>query len=131
MTVEYRKDGPDALVQVLNKKSDAAFAAKHDLSDPVVAKVDPSAAQTLKLLTTIENAPLEVVVARKGLDAKVLAKFKVAFQGLGDPQKATFTSNGKTQPILAQWGVSSLAETKDGDYAALREAAKAIGVKLK
>jgi phosphonate transport system substrate-binding protein len=131
VTVEYRKDGPDALVQVLNKKSDAAFAAKHDLADPAVTKVDANAAQTLKLLTTIEGAPLEVIVARKGLDARVLGKFKAAFQALGDPQKATFTANGKTQPILAQWGVSGLAETKDGDYAALRDAAKAIGVKLK
>lgn len=131
VTVEYRKDGPDALVQVLNKKSDAAFAARNDLSDPAVAKVDPNAAQSLKLLTTIEGAPLEVVVARKGLDAKVLDKFKAAFKSLGDPEKATFAKDGKTQPILAQWGVSGLAETRDADYAALREAAKTIGVKLK
>jgi phosphonate transport system substrate-binding protein len=129
--VEYRKDGPDALVQVLNKKSDAAFASRHELMDAAVLKADPSAAQTLKVLATIEGAPLEVVAVRKGLDAKVLDKFKAAFKDLGDAQKATFTKDGKTQPILAQWNVSGLTEAKDGDFAALREAAKAIGVKLK
>jgi len=129
--VEYRKDGPDALVQVLNKKSDAAFASRHDLLDAAVTKADPDAAKTLKLLATIEGAPLEVVAVRKGLDAKVLDKFKAAFRDLGDPQKATFTKDGKSQPILSQWNVSGLADTKDADFAALREAAKSIGVKLK
>ncbi len=131
VTVEYRKDGPDALVQVLSKKADAAFAARNGLSDPAVLKVDPEAARTLALLATIDGAPLEVVAARKGLDAKVLDKFKAAFLALADPQKGSFVAGGKSQSILGQWGISGLAETKDSDYTALREAAKSIGVKLK
>ena len=129
--VEYRKDGPETLVQVLGKKSDAAFASRHDLMDANVLKADPDAAKTLKVLATVEGAPLEVVAVRKGLDAKVLDKFKAAFRDLGDAQKATFTKDGKAQPILAQWNVSGLQEAKDADFAALREAAKTIGVKLK
>ncbi|HEV2125107.1 MAG TPA: PhnD/SsuA/transferrin family substrate-binding protein, partial [Chloroflexota bacterium] len=129
--VEYRKDGPDALLQVLNKKADVAFAAKNDLQDAAVLKADPEAAKTLKILATIENAPLEVVAARRGLDAKVVDTFRGAFRALGDPQKGTFTKDGKTQPILGQWGISGLVEAKDGDFAALREAGKAIGIRLK
>ena len=53
--VEYRRDGPDALVQVLNKKSDAAFASRHDLMDAAVLKADPDAATTLKVLATVEG----------------------------------------------------------------------------
>jgi phosphonate transport system substrate-binding protein len=131
VTVEYRRDGADALIQVLNRKADAAFAARQDLASDAVTKADPDAARTLKLLATIEGAPLEVVTARRGLDSRVLEKFRAAFKNLADPQKGVFTRDGKTQPILAQWGVSGLQEAKDADFTALREAAKSIGIKLK
>lgn len=129
--VQYRNSGVDALVQLLGKKTDAAFAARHDLDHANVLKADPDAAKTLKILATVENAPLEVVAARKGIDAKVVDKFRAAFKSLGDPQRATFTKDGKTEPILGQWGVVGLVEARDADFAALREAGKAIGVKLK
>jgi len=130
VTSTYAKDGADALVQVLGKKQDAAFASRGDLMSAAVMKADADAAKTLKIITTIEGAPLEVVAARKGLDAKAMDKFKAAFKDLGDAQKATVTAGGKAQPILAQWDVAGLTEAKDADFAALREAAKSIGVKL-
>jgi phosphonate transport system substrate-binding protein len=129
--VQYRNSGADALVQLLGKKADAAFAARHDLEHADVLKADPEAATTLKVLATVDNAPLEVVAARKGLDSKVVDTFRAAFKSLGDPAKATYTKDGKTEPILGQWGVTGLVEAKGADFAALREAAKAIGVKLK
>lgn len=133
--VQYRNSGADALVQLLGKKSDAAsfaaFAARHDLEHADVIKADADAAKTLKILATVENAPLDVVAARKGIDAKVVDKFRAAFKSLGDTSKATFTKDGKTEPILGQWGVVGLAEARDADFAALREAGKAIGMKLK
>ena len=129
--VQYRNSGADALVQLLGKKTDAAFAARHDLEHADVIKADADAAKTLKILATVENAPLDVVAARKGIDAKVVDKFRAAFKSLGDAQKATFTKDGKTESILGQWGVVGLAEARDADFAALREAGKAIGMKLK
>lgn len=129
--VQFRNSGADALVQVLNKSLDVAFAARHDLEHADVLKADPQAATTLKVLATVENAPLEVVAARGGVDAKVVDKFRTAFKNLGDPQKATFTRDGRTTSILGQWDVAGLVEARDADFAALREAAKAIGVKLK
>jgi phosphonate transport system substrate-binding protein len=129
--VQYRNSGPDALVQLLGKRTDAAFAARHDLEHPDVLKADPDAARTLKILATVDNAPLEVVAARKALDAKVVDRFRTAFRSLGDASKATYTRDGKTEPILAQWGIVGLVEARDADFAALREAAKAIGVRLK
>lgn len=130
--VEYRKDGPDALIQVLKKKADVAFAAKNDLGDPPVLKADPDAPKVLKVLATIEGAPLEVLAYRKGLDRKVVEQFKVAFQKLGDGKQATVPGkDGKPEPILGQWGIVGLVEAKDADFAALREAAKAIGIKIK
>lgn len=133
--VQYRNSGADALVQLLGKKSDAAsfaaFASRQDLEHADVIKADADAAKTLKILATVENAPLDVIAARKGIDTKVVDKFRAAFKNLGDTSKATFTKDGKTEPILAQWGISGLAEAKDTDFAALREAAKTIGVRLK
>ena len=129
--VQYRNSGADALVQLLGKRGDAAFAARHDLEHAEVLKADADAARTLKILATVDNAPLEVVAARKGLDGKVLEQFRTAFKGLGDASKATYTRDGKTEPILAQWGIVGLVEARDADFAALREAAKAIGVRLK
>jgi phosphonate transport system substrate-binding protein len=129
--VQYRNGGPDALVQLLGKRADAAFAARHDLEHPDVLKADADAATTLKVLATVDDAPLEVVAARKGLDGKVLDRFRAAFRSLGDASKATYTRDGKTEPILAQWGIVGLVEAKDADFAALREAAKAIGVRVK
>ena len=46
---------------------------------PDVLKADPDAARTLKVLATVDNAPLEVVAARKGLDARVVDRFRTAF----------------------------------------------------
>jgi phosphonate transport system substrate-binding protein len=129
--VQYRNSGADALVQLLGKKTDAAFAARHELEHADVLKADADAAKTLKVLATVDNAPLEVVAARRGLDGKVVDKFRAAFKSLGDTQKATFTKDGKTESILGQWGVVGLVEAKDGDFAALRDAGKAIGMKLK
>ena len=129
--VQYRNSGADALVQLLGKRADAAFAARHDLEHADVLRADADAAQTLKILATVDNAPLEVVAARKGLDAKVVDTFRAAFKSLGDTSRATYTRDGKTEPILGQWGVVGLVEAKDSDLAALREAAKSIGVKLK
>jgi phosphate/phosphite/phosphonate ABC transporter binding protein len=129
--VQYRNSGADALIQLLGKKSDAAFAARHDLENADVLKADADAAKTLKILATVDNAPLEVIAARRGIDSKVLDKFRAAFRNLGDTSKATFTAAGKTEPILGQWGISGLVEAKDADFAALREAAKTIGIKLK
>lgn len=130
--VEYRKDGPDALIQVLTKKADVAFAARQDAGNADVLKADPEVASTLKTLATIEGAPLEVLAFRQGLDSKVVDKFKAAFRSLGEGQKAMVTDkDGKTMSILGQWGISGLVETKDADFAALREAARAIGIRLK
>ena len=129
--IQYRNSGADALVQLLTKKTDAAFAAKHDLENADVLKADADAAKNAKILATVENVPLEVIAARRGLDARVVDKFKAAFKNLGDAPKATVTKDGKTEPILAQWGISGLTEAKDADFAALREAAKSIGLKLK
>jgi phosphonate transport system substrate-binding protein len=129
--VQYRNSGADALVQLLGKKTDAAFAARHELEHADVVKADTEAAKTLKVLATVENAPLEIVAVRRGLDGKVVEKFRAAFKSLGDTSRATFTAAGKTEPILSQWGVTGLVEAKDSDFAALREAAKAIGMKLK
>lgn len=130
--VEYRKDGPDALTQVLNKKADVAFVAKNDLQDPKVLKADADAAKDLKVLASIENAPLDVLAVRKGLDAKALENFRTAFRVLGDGQKATVkTKDGKEEPILAQWGITGLTEARDADFTALREAAKSVGIKIK
>jgi ABC-type phosphate/phosphonate transport system substrate-binding protein len=129
--IQYRNSGADALVQLLTKKTDAAFAAKHDLEHPDVLKADAEAAKNAKVLATVDNVPLEVVAARKGIDAKVVDKFRAAFKSLGDTSKATYTKDGKSEPILAQWGITGLTEAKDADFAALREAAKAIGLKLK
>jgi len=130
-TVQFRNSGADALVQVLGKRLDAAFAARHDLEHADVLKADADAAKTLKILATIENAPLEVVTVRGGVDAKVVDKFRAAFKNLGDAQTATFTRGGKTSSILGQWDVAGLVEAKDADFAALREAGKSIGFKLK
>lgn len=129
--VQYRNTGADALVQLLGKKTDVAFAARHELEHADVLKADADAARTLKILATVDNAPLEVIAARKGIDGKVVETFRAAFKGLGDTSKATYTREGKTEPILAQWGIAGLVEAKDADFAALREAGKAIGVKLK
>ena len=129
--VQFRNSGADALVQLLGKKVDAAFAARHDLEHADVLKADADAAKTLKVLATVDNVPLEVVAARKGLDSKVLDKFRAAFKSLGDTSKATYTKDGKSEAILAQWGITGLVEAKDADFAALREAGKAIGMKLK
>ena len=129
--VQFRNSGADALVQLLGKRVEAAFAAKHDLEHADVVRADADAAKTLKVLATVDNVPLEVVVARKGLDAKVVEKFRAAFKSLGDTSRATYTKDGKSEAILAQWGISGLVEAKDADFAALREAGKAIGMKLK
>lgn len=129
--IQFRNSGADALVQLLGKKVEAAFAARHDLEHADVLKADADAAKTLKVLATVDNVPLEVVAARKGLDAKVVDKFRAAFRSLGDTSKATYTKDGKTEPILAQWGITGLVEAKDADFAAVREAGKAIGMKLK
>lgn len=129
--VQYRNSGADALVQLLGKKTDAAFAARHELEHPDVLKADADPARSLKVLATVDNAPLEVVAARRGLDGKVVDAFRSAFKGLGDTTKATYVKEGKSEPILAQWGITGLVEAKDADFAALREAGKAIGVKLK
>ena len=129
--VQYRNSGADALVQLLGKKADAAFAAQHDLEHADVIKADPEAPGALKILATVDHAPLEVIAARKGIDSKVVDRFRAAFKSLGDTSRATFTRDGKTEPILGQWGIAGLVEAKDADFAALREAAKAIGVKLK
>jgi hypothetical protein len=58
-----------------------------------------------------------VVAARKGLDSKVLEKFKAALRAVSDPAKGTSTKDGKSQSILGQWGVSGLTETKDAEVA--------------
>ena len=129
--IQFRNSGADALVQLLTKKTDAAFAAKHDLEHADVLKADADAAKNAKILATVDNVPLEVVAVRKGVDAKVVDKFKTAFKNLGDTSKATYTKDGKSEAILAQWGISGLVETKDTDFAPLREAAKSIGLKLK
>ena len=129
--VQFRNSGADALVQLLGKKVEAAFAAKHDLEHADVVKADAEAAKTVKVLATVDNVPLEVIVARRGIDSKVVDKFRAAFKNLGDTSKATYTKDGKSEAILAQWGITGLAEAKDADFAALREAGKAIGMKLK
>lgn len=129
--VQFRNSGADALVQLLGKRVEAAFATRQDLEHADVLRADADAAKTLKVLATVDNVPLEVIAARKGLDAKVVDKFRAAFKSLGDTSKATYTKDGKTEPVLAQWGISGLVEAKDADFAALREAAKAIGMKLK
>ena len=129
--VQFRNSGADALVQLLTKKTDVAFAAKHDLEHADVVKADADAAKNAKVLATLDNVPLEVIVARKGIDAKVVEKFRAAFKNLGDTSKATYTKDGKSEAILGQWGITGLVEAKEADFAALREAAKSIGVKLK
>ena len=129
--VQFRNSGADALVQLLGKRVEAAFATRQDLEHADVLRADADAAKTLKILATVDNVPLEVVAARKGLDAKVVDKFRAAFKSLGDTAKATYTKDGKTEPILAQWGITGLVEAKDADFAAVREAGKAIGMKLK
>jgi phosphonate transport system substrate-binding protein len=129
--VQFRNSGADALVQLLGKRVEAAFATRQDLEHADVLRADADAAKTVKVLATVDNVPLEVIAARKGLDAKVVEKFRAAFKSLGDTSKATYTKDGKTEPILAQWGIAGLVEAKDADFAALREAAKAIGMKLK
>lgn len=129
--VQFRNSGADALVQLLGKKVEAAFAAKHDLEHADVLKADAEAAKAVKVLATVDNVPLEVVAARKGLDGKVVDKFRAAFKSLGDTSKATYTKDGKSEAILSQWGITGLVEAKDADFAALREAAKSIGMKLK
>ena len=129
--VQFRNSGADALTQLLGKRVEAAFAARHDLEHADVLKADADAAKTLKILATVDNVPLEVVAARKGLDAKVVDKFRAAFKSLGDTSKATYTKDGKSEAILAQWGITGLVEAKDADFAGLREAGKAIGMKLK
>ena len=129
--VQFRNSGADALVRLLTKNADAAFAARHDLEHADVIKADADAVKNTKILATVDNVPLEVVAVRRGVDAKVVDKFKTAFKSLGDTAKATYTKDGKTEPILAQWGITGLTETKDADFAALREAAKSIGLKLK
>ena len=63
----------------------------------------------------MDNAPLEVVAAQ-GLDGKVLEQFRTAFKGLGDASRAT--RDGKTEPILAQWGIVGLVEARDADFGA-------------
>ena len=35
----------------------------------------------------------------------MLEQFRTAFKGLGDASRATYTWDGKTEPILAQWGI--------------------------
>lgn len=129
--VQFRNSGADALVQLLTKKTDAAFAARHDLEHADVVKADADAAKNARILATVDNVPLEVVAVRRGVDSKVVDKFKAAFKNLGDTSRATYTKDGKTEPILSQWGIAGLTETKDADFAALREAAKSIGLKLK
>ena len=62
-------------------------------------------ARTLKILATVDNAPLEVVAAQ-GLDGKVLEQFRTAFKGLGDASRATHTGTARPSrswPSGASW----------------------------
>lgn len=136
LRLDYRGTSAGALQRlvVANKQgkfeTEVAFAGAHALSDPAVLKAQPKVGSMVRPLAFVDEAPLNVVVVRRGLHSKSVEKIRAAFKALAGPD-AVYLEKDATKPLLSIYGFDGIAEAQDAEYAKVREAAQAVGVPLR
>ncbi|MBI3972099.1 MAG: PhnD/SsuA/transferrin family substrate-binding protein [Chloroflexi bacterium] len=135
LRLDYQTTSAGAVLRLLvpNKQgkfeTDAAFAGAHGLIAPNVLKAEPNPAGKTRVLTAMDEAPLDVVVVRRGLHPSAVEKIRTAFNALSGPD-AVYTDQDTKKPLVSIYGFDGIAEAKDSEYARVREAAQAVGIPL-
>lgn len=108
----------DAIYDVLNKKADAG-AAKNTVYCRL-AKEDPRIVKELQVLTESPPMPENGLAVRHDLDPVLKKQLKETLLGMH--------KSGKGKLVLAQFGAAKFIETQDGDYQAVYQLAREVGI---